>query len=116
MDEDLDRRLAETPAPEDEYIQSLRRELLANLPGLIGKAIRGYERFTANPAPDDAKGFVAYQAGCRAALAHIHLLVKLAHWARPSDVEAAPPFDGAQLDRLVREAEAALGDDFIDEG
>jgi hypothetical protein len=116
MDEDPERHIADTPATEDEGVEAFRRDLLANLPSLIGKAIRGYERFTADHPPDDAKGFVAYQAGCRAALAHIHLLVKLAHWARSSGVSGAPPFDAEQLDRMVREAEAALRDDPIDEG
>jgi hypothetical protein len=77
--------------------------------------VRGYSRFTTDRPPDDPKGFVAYQAGCRAALTHIHLLVKLAHWARSSSGEGTSPFDAEQLDRLVREAEAALRNDPIDE-
>lgn len=116
MDEDSPRRAAETPANEYEYVEAMRRDLLANLPGLIAKAMRGYARFTTDHPPEDAKGFAAYQAGCRAALAHIHLLVKLAHWARPSGGEEAPPFDADQLDRMVREAELALRDDGLDDG
>ena len=112
MDEDSPRRVAK----EDEYVEAMRRDLLANLPGLIAKAMRGYARFTTDHPPEDAKGFAAYQTGCRAALAHIHLLVKLAQWARPSGVEEMPPFDAEQLDRLVREAEMALRDDCSDEG
>jgi hypothetical protein len=115
MDEDLERRLADTPAAEDEYIEALRRDLLANLPGLLAKAIRGYERFTVDHPPEDAKAFVAYQAGCRAALTHIHLLVKLAHWASPRGDEGVPPVDDEQLDRMVREAETALRNDPMDD-
>ncbi len=112
MDEDSRRGATK----EDEYVDAMRRDLLANLPGLIGKAMRGYARFTTDHPPEDAKGFAAYQTGCRAALAHIHLLVKLAHWARPSGVQEMPPFDAEQLDRLGREAEIALRDDCADEG
>jgi hypothetical protein len=116
MDEDLENRLANTPAAEDEIVEALRRDLLADLPGLLAKAIRGYERFTVDHPPEDAKAFVAYQAGCRAALTHIHLLVKLAHWAAPRADEGASPVDDEQLDRMVREAESALRNDSVDEG
>jgi hypothetical protein len=43
------------------------------------------------------------------------LLVKLAHWARSNSGEGTSPFDAEQLDRLVREAEAALRNDPINE-
>jgi hypothetical protein len=103
------------PATEDEIIGALRRDLLANLPRLLAKAIRGYERFAVDLPPEDVKAFVAYQAGCRAALTHIHLLVKLAHWARPHGDEEAPTLDDEQLDRIVREAETALRNDPLDD-
>jgi hypothetical protein len=115
MDEDLDRSVADIPATEDEIIEALRRDLLANLPRLLAKAIRGYERFTVDIPPGDAKAFVAYQAGCRAALTHIHLLVKLAHWASPRGDDEAPTVDDEQLDRMVREAETALRNDPLDD-
>jgi hypothetical protein len=117
MDDPLERRAADPSAAtgEGDGADAFRRDLLADLPGLIGKAVRGYSRFTTDRPPDDPKGFVAYQAGCRAALTHIHLLVKLAHWARSSSGEGTSPFDAEQLDRLVREAEAALRNDPIDE-
>jgi hypothetical protein len=89
-------------------LQELRRDLLRNLPGLLGRAIHTYGRFAYETPPEDSKGFVAYQAGCRAALAHIHLLVKLAHWARATTEDGLAIEECEQLDRLVREAEAAL--------
>jgi hypothetical protein len=100
---------------EEDSVEAFRRDLLVGLPDLIGKAMRGYSRFTTDRPPDDPKGFVAYQAGCRAALTHIHLLVKLAQWARSSSGQATSPFDAQQLDRMVREAEEALRNDPIDE-
>ena len=98
------------PATEDEY-QALRRDLLANLPSAPRQVDPGVQRFTVDIHPGDAKAFVAYQAGCRAALTHIHLLVKLAHWASPRGDDEAPTVDDEQLDRMVREAETALRND-----
>ena len=115
MDEDLDRRSTEGPPTEDEIVEALRRDLLADLPRLLAKAIRGYERFTVEHPPEDAKAFVAYQTGCRAALTHIHLLVKLAHWASPRVDQEAAPVDDEQLDRMVREAETALRNHPLDD-
>lgn len=89
-------------------LEELRRDLLRNLPGLLGRAIGTYGRFANDTPPEDSKGFVAYQAGCRAALAHIHLLVKLAHWARATTEDELALEECEHLDRLVREAEAAL--------
>ncbi len=79
------------------------------LPQIMSKAVEIYGR---GLPPADTKGFAAYQAACRAALSHIHLLVKLAHWARAAGGAAVP--DADQLDRLVREAEEALADDPAD--
>jgi hypothetical protein len=116
MDDPSERRVTGASATsEEDSADAFRRDLLAGLPGLIGKAMRGYGRFTTDHPPDDPKGFVAYQAGCRAALTHIHLLVKLTQWARSSSGEATSPFEAEQLDRMVREAEGALRNDPIDE-
>ena len=117
MHDPLERRAADPSAAtsEGDGADAFRRDLLADLPGLISKAMRGYSRFTMDRPPDDPKGFIAYQAGCRAALTHIHLLLKLASWARSSHADATSLFDAEQLDRLVREAEAALHNDPIDE-
>ncbi len=90
-------------------MEAFRSELLADLPNLLRKALEGYRRFAGECPGDDPKAFVAYQTGCRAALAHIQLLVTLARWARPPAAsEGAAGLDADQLDRLVREAEAAL--------
>jgi hypothetical protein len=116
MDEPPQRRAADPPvAPEGAGTDAFRRDLQADLPGLISKAMREYGRFAMDRPPDDPKGFIAYQAGCRAALTHIHLLLKLAIWARSSHEDANSPLDAEQLDRLVREAEAALHNDPVDE-
>lgn len=96
-------------------LDEFRKDVLAELPALLERALAGYGRFATGTPPSDTKGFVAYQAACRAALSHIHLLVKLAHWARAGAVESGPmAADADQLDRLVREAEAALADEPAD--
>lgn len=103
----LNQHFGSRTLPPDE-LEDFRRDLLRSLPRLLERAIGTYGRFSTEMPPEDSKGFVAYQAGCRAALAHIHLLVKLVHWARavPDDESAAGDFE--HLDRLVEEAEAAL--------
>ncbi|MBK8208786.1 MAG: hypothetical protein IPK78_01375 [Rhodospirillales bacterium] len=96
-------------------LEELRRDLLNNLPGLLDRAISTYGRFATETPPEDSKGFVAYQTGCRAALTHIHLLVRLAHWARAAYDEQAADRECEQLDLLVREAEAALNSEPIED-
>jgi len=107
----IDRRGTASPAgctPANEGLDELRRDLLGNLPGLLARAIGTYGRFANETPPEDGKGFLAYQAGCRAALSHIHLLVKLAHWARGAADDEFVAGEFEHLDRLVREAEEAL--------
>lgn len=98
---------SDDPADAD-GLDEFRSDLLDGLPRLLDRAIDTYRRFATETPPEDTKGFLAYQTGCRAALSHIHLLVKLAHWARDGS-DSASSTDAEQLDRLVREAEAGLG-------
>ena len=96
-------------------LDDFRNDVLTELPALLQRALAGYGRFAGGMPPADTKGFIAYQTACRAALSHIHLLVKLAHWARPGVIDSGPAAtDADQLDRLVREAEAALADEPAD--
>lgn len=103
--------------PED--LDSLRGRLQSVLPARILSAVGAYERFVTDEPPADAKGFAAWHAAAKAALAHVELLVKLARWA-----EGKAPEDNAAaggLDRLLAEARAALdglgdGEDDADEG
>jgi hypothetical protein len=87
-----------------EDLSALRRRLTLSLPGRIARAVDGYEAFAATPPPDDAKGFAAWHAAAKAALAHIDLLVKLARWAE-GRAEAA---ETEGVDSLLAEARAAL--------
>ncbi|MBI5165300.1 MAG: hypothetical protein HY985_15520 [Magnetospirillum sp.] len=99
--------------PDD--IDSLRRRLLGALPARIDAALAGYETFAAAPPPADAKGFAAWHAAAKAALAHIELLVKLARWAEGKADDPTPTAVGDPgLDCLLAEARAAL-DGFDDD-
>lgn len=87
---------------------SFRSNFVADFPRLLSKALQEYRRFSASPVGDDAKSFAVYQAGCRAALAHVHLLVKLVDWACSSESNGMLPADGGELMRLLDEADAAV--------
>lgn len=97
--------------PDD--IERVRADIRNTLPGRIRLALGGYESFTADPPPADAKGFAAWHAAAKAALAHVELLVKLARWAEGR--QESPETADTSLDALLAEARAALdgldGDD-----
>jgi hypothetical protein len=83
--------------------EDLRRQLAQDLPRRVRTALAGYERFTADEPPADSKGFAAWHAAAKAALAHVEALVKLVRWA---ECGAADPEDG--LGRLLAEARQAI--------
>ena len=87
-----------------EDLSGLRARLSTTLPDHVAAALAGYEDFTASSPPADAKGFAAWHAAAKAALAHVDLLVKLARWAEGSP---DPDEDGG-VERLLAGARAAL--------
>ena len=93
-------------------VTDLRQDLRHGLPALLRRAIDAYRRFSAGPPPEDAKSFVAYQAGCRAAILHIQLLLKLAACAESEGVAAAAGAAeaDAELETLIETAKAALNE------
>ena len=76
----------------DSRLARLRDELLRSLPADIRRARKAYHRVADEAAGVmDAKGFVNYQAACKAALAHVESLIKLLRGVREGDlVEDAP--------------------------
>lgn len=88
--------------PED--MGSIRATCRAELPERIKAALDEYRQFVAAPPPDDAKGFAAWQAAAKAALAHVEGLVKLARWAEGETTSGAE--DG--LDAMLAQARHAL--------
>lgn len=87
-------------------IDGLRQAMQGALPERIRAALAGYQRFTTDDPPADAKGFAAWHAAAKAALAHVEVLVKLARWAEGGDGASAEPEDG--IGRLLAEARHAL--------
>ncbi|NQU61003.1 MAG: hypothetical protein HQ512_07720 [Rhodospirillales bacterium] len=83
-----------------------RRDLIARLPGMIDGALQRYLDFTRGKVPTEARNFAAYSSACRAAMAHLEQLIKL---AQSLSSEITPPVSpNADLDRLIADAEATL--------
>lgn len=103
-----------TIGAQEDALGELRRELRASLPASLREALAAYRRFADGPAPAYAKAFTAYQQGCRAALAHVQLLLNLA--ALTADTPAAAPApEDDDLHELIAAARAAVGDDDADD-
>ncbi|EKV27065.1 hypothetical protein C882_1994 [Caenispirillum salinarum AK4] len=99
-----------TAAPRD--LDGLKGVLAARLPARAAAAVADYEAFAGQAPPDDAKGFAAHHAACKAALAHVEAAVKLLRWAAPPEPAAtAPDPEADDLARLIAEARAALSED-----
>ena len=75
--------------------ENIHAKIAECLPSAIDCALQSYRHFAERSAPDDAKDFSAHHAACKAAIAHIDLLLKLAAWAN------LPREDGAEDDALV---------------
>lgn len=101
-----------TALPE-ENTELLRGHFRDRLPEHMRAALAGYERFTADEPPADAKGFAAWHAAAKAALAHVDVLLKLMRWAEGRGDAEATAEDG--LDALLSQARCAL-DQLGDEG
>ena len=59
----------------------MRATIATHLPDAIECAMQSYRRFYAQETEDDARSFSAHHSACKAAIAHIELLLKLAAWA-----------------------------------
>jgi len=87
-------------------VDAFRTDLHRKLPKLVFEALVTYQRFSAGPPPEDAKAFTAYQTACRAALAHLHLLVKLADFTSAGANDA----EDQDLNELIEAARTAVQD------
>lgn len=99
---------AHEAATSETIIEGMRVDVLRRLPRLLKKAVAAYEALALMESSGNAKEFAAYQANCKAALAHVHLLIKLADWARKVP---RPDVDGEfaeNVETLISEAESAL--------
>jgi len=85
-------------------MEDFYRDLCGWLPERIEMATANYRRFTAAAPPEDTKAFAAHEAACRASLAHIHLLMRLARWGESSSDPSSADRE-RNLDQLFGEAE-----------
>lgn len=70
----------------------MRAKIACHLPKAFDAAICSYQSFYDTALYDDAKSFSAHHSACKAAIAHLQLLIKLADW-----VEADTPEDDLEL-------------------
>ena len=93
-----------------EHIEKEARKNLAEiLPGAIRKALQSYHRFAAmGPEEDDTRSFSAHHSACKAAIAHLELLLKLARWAKLDTDQDKPSNPQSELMEILRSARAEL--------
>ncbi|MCW9034356.1 MAG: hypothetical protein OQK35_01750 [Alphaproteobacteria bacterium] len=94
------------PSP---FLIQTKKTLSKSLPQQLDETINSYSYFAKIAPPEDAKGFAAHHSACKAALAHLDQLIKLAHW-----VEDQPPSvlenEDAEAERLVQKAQQAVAE------
>jgi hypothetical protein len=81
-----------------------RAQIAQTLPHAIERAIASYHQFYDQPTPDEAKEFSAHHSACKAAIAHIELLLKLARWADLPDTHE----DQSDLKVMLEQAQDEL--------
>lgn len=83
--------------------EDMRLKIAESLPKAIEHAMDSYRQFYEGVTITSAKDFSAHHTACKAAIAHVELLLKLAQWAHLPDESAD---DG--LAALLSDAEAEL--------
>ncbi len=90
-------------------LERFRCHLSRRFPGLLDRVMEGYLSFSGKgPEEDDAKEFSAHHGACKAALAHLDLLIKLAAWAEKKRSTISPKDE--ETERLIDQAQTALCD------
>lgn len=90
-------------------MKALRAQISAQLEAAASRVIESYRTFMADePEAGDARAFAAHHAACKAALAHLDLLMRL---ARALGIEPEAAEAGEEEARLLAEARAALATD-----
>ena len=93
-------------------LSDARDRLRRTLPETLRAALDAYDAFAARPVPEDAKEFGAWQGGCKAALAHVDLLLKLgARVGLALSPPGADAGDAALSGLLARARQAMAGED-----
>lgn len=98
-------------APSPPTLEAVKEDLSARVPGLIDAAMAAYEGLAAGAPPTDPKDAIQHHGACKAALAHLDLLAKLARWAEGAERSRDPPdTEEEDTESLLRRARAALAD------
>ena len=97
-----------TPAPFDTGagVNGLCKDLADRLPGLIDDAFQRYLAFAGSEPPTQPRGFTAYSNACRAAMAHLEQLLKLARVLSSGSPESPAPQD--DIESLIARAKTVL--------
>jgi len=93
-------------------MEDFYRDLYDWLPERIEMATANYRRFSAADPPEDTKAFAAYEAACRASLAHIHLLMRLARWGETIGAPSSADNE-RNLEKLYEEADMAMNNQIL---
>lgn len=83
--------------------EETRARIAQYLPDAIDHAVQSYRNFSSESNEKQSKDFSAYHTACKAAIAHIELLLKLAAWAHLPRENA-----DADLSALMADAQAEL--------
>lgn len=83
---------------------AMRVKIAQSLPEAFDAAIQSYQSFFAQDHSESAKSFSAHHSACKAAIAHLQLLIKLADWVE----EEAPDNELENLREIRAKAEAEL--------
>lgn len=87
-----------------------RVQIAEFLPDAIAKALTSYRVYMAGQKDDTLAAFKEKHLACKAAIAHIELLLKLARWADLPDARALNQNDQVILAALVEAAEEELAE------
>lgn len=88
---------------EADVAEQTRARIARCLPDAIERAVDSYRTFSSDSDEKKSKNFSAYHTACKAAIAHIELLLKLANWA-----ELPRDSDDESLSVLMADAQAEL--------
>ncbi len=88
--------------------QETKQQIASFLPQAIEKSLCSYHLFMEQDVPDDAKGFSAHHSAAKVAIAHIELLLKLAHWAKLPDENTSDARNSGELAAMIVQARAEL--------
>ncbi|BDW88214.1 hypothetical protein [Thalassospira tepidiphila] len=95
----------------DNPLDTLRHDLLRDLPGDIKRVRNAYRRAAQQAALlRDAKDFNTHQAACKTALAHLDGLIKLLRWASEGQGGSATSkeLEEGSTEQLIAEARSIL--------